>query len=91
MILWDSKHEADDSDDDEEMADEEHGEEEQDELEEHKSQSNGSEGSEEGDSENNSCIAIYFQSAFTGLEELCILQILEAILEEEFFDELRTK
>ena len=44
------------------------------------------------ESENNSVISIYFQSGVVGdFIETLTLELIEAILEDEFFDSLRTK
>jgi len=46
---------------------------------------------EEGDEGNNSCVSIYFQNEETNSERLTAINFLEALREDEFFDDLRTK
>jgi secreted Zn-dependent insulinase-like peptidase len=84
MHFWDSKHAGDQE---KQGSDEEMGEDEQEE---------GEEGTEEkdneGDGENNNCISIYFQSDRPNdLKEVVLLDLIEAIMEDEMFDVLRTK
>jgi secreted Zn-dependent insulinase-like peptidase len=52
----------------------------------------GSQEEDEGDKENNSLISIYYQSEHPGnFEELNTIELIESLLEDEFFDSLRTK
>ena len=78
------------------MEDEEDGEhekEEQDEAMDNEQDNKGSDNEESGedDDENNSCIIIYFQSSDQSAETRTILRLLEQDLDEDFFDQLRTK
>jgi nardilysin len=69
------------------MEGEEAGEDEQDEMDDGEDDED-----EEGSGENNSVISIYFQSALIGdFTETLTIELLESILEDEFFDSLRTK
>lgn len=86
VIEWNSKHVTSNQgeSEDESMSGEEAGEDEQSEI-------DGSE-DEEGNGENNSLISVYFQSEYPGnFEELNTIELLESLLEDEFFDVLRTK
>ena len=56
------------------------------------SEMDGSDEEEKGNGENNSVIQVYFQSDQPGnFEELNTIELIESILEDEFFDDLRTK
>lgn len=46
---------------------------------------------EEEKGENNSCISIYFQSKRHDLETAVSLQLMEQVLDDHFYDELRNK
>lgn len=54
-------------------------------------QASAEESHEEEKTENNSCISIYFQSKSHDMETAVRLQLLEQILEDHFYDELRNK
>ena len=72
------------------MSNEEAGEDEQNEMKNEEGEDQDDD--EEGDGENNSVISIYFQSGEVGdFTETLTIELLESILEDEFFDSLRTK
>lgn len=53
--------------------------------------SSGSSGTESEDPEKNAAICIYFQGAEPGFKEAVILDLLELIIDESMYNELRTK
>ena len=95
----DCKEAKEDADDDEEEGEdskmEDLTEEAKDDDQEKDGPSNESEEEEEEDEDDNSCIQVYFQLKDQSKEEWfhqsCCLLVLEAILDEKMFDQLRTK
>ena len=83
LLEWDSLHisveEAKSEGSDEEMGEDEQ-------------QEDSQMDSDEGDKENNSCASLYYQSDRIGnFAEYVVLDLLEAMIDEEMFDALRTK
>ena len=55
----------------------------------HQSEEDGSDSEENID--NNCCVQMYFQSDRTSMQEVLAIEVINELLSQDFFDDLRTK